>query len=286
VAVFVDASNGCGTELLTRVFNGVANLSFTSINTAWTDAWAHEPNPLVAANMVPTQSGVQAGRFDLGACFDGDADRCMFSDETGALVGCDHLTAALASTFLQRHPGAAVGYDLRSSKAVAEAVVAAGGQPVMAKVGHVNIKKLLRDTGAVFAGELSGHFYFRENACCDSGAITLAIVAGVVSRAGQPLSALIAPHRKYPQSGERNFRHADIPSLLAQLETSFAPGAEVHKLDGLTLDAWSQAGWWINIRASNTEPLLRLNAEARDESTLTALLTRLLPLLGDEDHGH
>ncbi len=286
VRVFVDASNGCGTTLLEKVFANVPNLEVVSINTAWTDQWAHEPNPLVAENMVPTQNGVRAGGFDLGACFDGDADRCMLTDETGATIGCDHLTAALAGHFIKLNPGAGIVFDLRSSKAAEEAVVAAGGAAHISAVGHVNLKKLLRDTHSVFGGELSGHFYFRDNSFADSGAITLAVAVGIISRSGQKLSSYINPHRKYPQSGEINFTCEDKAGVIAALKKDYASQGKLFELDGLSIDAWDKAGFWFNVRASNTEPVLRLNAEAKTAEGLAALLAALKPRLGHEAHGH
>ncbi len=286
VRVFVDASNGCGIALLDKVFANVPNLEVVSINTEWTDQWAHEPNPLVPENMVPTEQGVKAGGFDIGACFDGDADRCMLTDETGASIGCDHLTAALAGHFLKETPGAGIVFDLRSSKSAEEAILAAGGVPHMSSVGHVNIKKLLRDTDSVFGGELSGHFYFKDNSFADSGAITLAVVVGIISRSGAKLSSLINPHRKYPQSGEINFTCEDKAGAIAAIKTDYASQGKVFELDGLSVDAWEAKGFWFNLRASNTEPVLRLNAEAKTKEGLAQLMAALKPRLGVEAKGH
>ncbi len=286
VRVFVDASNGCGIALLDKVFADVPNLEVVSLNTEWTDQWAHEPNPLVPENMVPTEQGVKAGGFDIGACFDGDADRCMLTDETGASIGCDHLTAALAGHFLEETPGAGIVFDLRSSKSAKEAILAAGGKPHMSSVGHVNIKKLLRDTDSVFGGELSGHFYFKGNSFADSGAITLAIAIGIISRSGVKLSSLINPHRKYPQSGEINFTCEDKAGAIAALKADYASQGKVFELDGLSVDAWEAKGFWFNVRASNTEPVLRLNAEAKTAEGLAQLMAALKPRLGVEAKGH
>lgn len=286
VRVFVDASNGCGTTLLEKVFSGVPNFEAVSINTEWTDQWAHEPNPLVPENMKPTEDGVKAGGFDLGACFDGDADRCMLTDEKGAAIGCDHLTAALAGYFLEKTPGAGIVFDLRSSKAAEEAIRALGGVPHMSSVGHVNIKKLLRDTDSVFGGELSGHFYFKDNSFADSGAITLAIAIGLVSRSGKPMSSFVAPHLKYPQSGEINFTCEDKAGVLAALKKDYGAKGKMFELDGLSIDAWGTEGYWFNVRASNTEPVLRLNAEAKTKEGLAQLLAALKPRLGHEAKGH
>lgn len=301
--VFVDASNGCGIALLDKVFTNVKNLEIITTNAEWTNDWAHEPNPLVAENMVPTQDGVQKHSADLGACFDGDADRCMLVDDASELCGCDHLTAWLAHHFIalnrtdpaSKKPTSIV-YDLRSSKVVPETIKALGAEPAIAKVGHVNIKAKLRETGGIFGGELSGHFYFRDNAYADSGAITLAAALGVLSQGDQKLSDAIAPFRKYPQSGEINFENDDKEGTLADLKKTYGDqGADIMELDGVTIDMWDKetggaagggGGFWFNVRASNTEPLLRLNAEAKDEKTLAELLEAIKPRMGKESAGH
>lgn len=297
--LFVDCSNGMGTTLLDKVFRGIENLEVIAVNDVYTDQWAHEPNPLVAENMVPTQEGVKEHGCDLGACFDGDADRCMLVDDKGEACGCDHLTAWLADVFVKQHPGKAIVYDLRSSKVVEETIRGLGVSPVRSKVGHVNIKAALRGapgnpgSDGSFGGELSGHFYFKDNSYADSGAILLAVALGVLGSSDKPLSELIAPYRKYPQSGERNFTCEDKDAVLAALKADFADGADlIDELDGITVDCWSghcsamPGGWWFNVRASNTEPLLRLNAEAEDAATLEALLEKLTPRLGVPAVGH
>jgi phosphomannomutase len=286
--VFVDASNGMATTLLPKVFAAIPNVEVVHVNAEYVDKWAHEPNPLVAANVVPTQQGVKQHGADLGACFDGDADRCMLVDDQGAICGCDHLTALLAGHFLAKEPGSAIVYDLRSSKVVPETIAALSGKPAISKVGHVNIKALLRETDGIFGGELSGHFYFKHNNFADSGAITLAVALSVLGQSDQPLSKLIAPYRKYPQSGEQNFKAEDKAGIIAGLKSDFGRGGKITELDGVSIDQWDAAGkgWWFNVRASNTEPLLRLNAEARDAATLEALLADLTPRLGEPDHGH
>ena len=286
--VFVDASNGCGGVLVEKIFSDVPHLTVESINTRMGLPWAHEPNPMLPEGIDPTSEGVIAGEFDLGAAFDGDADRCMLVDENGKPVPCDLLTAALAGHFLQQHPGASIGYDLRSSRSAKDAIVAAGGTPVECKVGHVNIKAALRETGAVFAGELSGHFYYKDNACCDSGAITLAIVLGWLSRQDQEvgLSTLIAAHHSYAHSGECNFEIEDKEAALNVIEQTYGDKGRVFDLDGKTIDAWENHGYWFNVRASNTEPLLRLNAEAKNEALLQTLLKALAPMLGTPVSGH
>ncbi len=284
--LFVDASNGMAGKLVPQVFDGVENLEIIKLNFEITGSFVHDPNPLVAENMVPTQEGVREHGAHLGACFDGDADRCMLVDENGATIGCDHLTAWLAGHFLKSHPGSTIIYDLRSSKSVQEAIESAGGTPAKSRVGHVFMKALLRETDGVFGGELSGHFYFKGNNFADSGAILLAVALGVLAENDQPLSSLIKPYQKYPQSGEINFRTEDKDAVLAGLKRDHADGAEIDELDGVTIDCFKTRGWWFNVRASNTEPLLRLNAEAKDAETLETLLGELKPRLGEVAVGH
>jgi phosphomannomutase len=292
VSVYIDASNGCATTTVPKVFDGIPNLTIHKENFEYTDQWVHEPNPLVAANVQPTIDGVRKHGCDLGACFDGDADRCMLVDNEGQIIGCDHLTAWLASHFAAvdrtdpAHSGkTAIVYDLRSSKVVAETVQGLGGMSIMSKVGHVNMKANLRRNDAVFGGELSGHFYFRDNAFADSGAITLAVALAVLAQSDKPLAEQIAPFRKYPQSGEINFIAEDKQGIIDGLKADH-PDAEIIELDGVTIDCFDSKGWWFNVRASNTEPLLRLNAEAKDQATLDKLLADLTPKLGEIDHGH
>ncbi|MEO0586087.1 MAG: phosphomannomutase/phosphoglucomutase, partial [Planctomycetota bacterium] len=291
VSVYIDASNGCATTLVPKVFEGIPNLTIHKENFEYTDQWVHEPNPLVPANVQPTIDGVKKHNCDLGACFDGDADRCMLVDDAGQIIGCDHLTAWLAGHFAAQDKAASkplsIVYDLRSSKSVEESVTALGGKPVVSKVGHVNLKANLRENDAVFGGELSGHFYFRDNAYADSGAITLAVALSVLAQSDSKLSDQVAPFRKYPQSGEINFVAEDKVGIMQGLKDTYGPTADaVLDLDGVTIDCFNAKGWWFNVRASNTEPLLRLNAEAKDEATLKALLDELTPKLGEVDHGH
>ncbi len=285
IKVAIDASNGMGGKLVPKVFDGLDGLEIIPINFEITGSFVHEPNPLEAKNMKPTQDAVVDHGANLGACFDGDADRCILCDENGQIIGCDHLTAMLVSHFVGGKSDETIVYDLRSSKALEEAIRAAGATPRKGKVGHVFMKEALRDSGGVFGGELSGHFYFRDSFYTDSGAITFAAVLSVLGQTKQPLSALIRPFKRYPQSGEINFRVDDKDAVLKAMEEKFA-SAEISKLDGVSIDQWDDEGFWFNVRASNTEPLLRLNAEAKDAEKLDALLGELRPMLGTEDSGH
>lgn len=292
IKLYIDASNGMAGKLVPKVFDGVENLQIIPLNFEITGSFVHEPNPLKAENMEPTQAGVKEHGADLGACFDGDADRCMVTDDQGRIVGCDHLTALLAHHFADQErtrPQAGrpcVVYDLRSSKVVAEELEQLGAAGKRSRVGHVFMKAMLRENESVFGGELSGHFYFRDNYYADSGAIALAAILSVLSASDQTMSQLIDPLRRYPQSGELNFRVEDKDAVKAQLQQTYQDADEIDELDGVTIDCFKSKGWWFNVRASNTEPLLRLNAEAKDQATLEALLKEVEPLLGEPDEGH
>lgn len=292
--VVVDASNGMAGTMCPKVFgkngSGVPGLTIVELNFENSKGqFVHEPNPLVAANLKQLQDSVVKERADLGICFDGDADRCVVVDERGSIVGCDHLTAVLAKHFLADSPGAAVVYDLRSTRAVEEEIRAAGGRPLRGRVGHVFMKALLAESRGVFGGELSGHFYFRDNFNADSGAIAMATVLSVLAKSGKKMSELIKPVARYVQSGEINFEIEDKDGALAKLKQAYGPGtaanASIDDLDGVTIDCFSSKGWWCNVRKSNTEPLLRLNAEAKSQATLDRIIAELAPVLGKRvDH--
>jgi phosphomannomutase len=286
--IVVDASNAMAGTMIPRVLGArgrdVPGLELIEINFDNTSGeFAHEPNPLVRDNLRQTQDAVLEHKADLGFCFDGDADRCMVVDERGSIVGCDHLTALLARRFLKQRPGGAVVYDLRSSRAVPEEIERAGGRPVRGRVGHVFMKQAMAREGAIFGGELSGHFYFSDNYNADSGAIAMAAVLTVVAQTGKSLSKLIAPIARYSQSGELNYEVADADDAMLDLEAEFGPGSahggSIDRLDGVTIDCFERHGWWLNVRKSNTEPLLRLNAEARDDDTLRAAMELVEPIL-------
>ncbi len=277
VRVVVDASNGMAGTMFPRVFGDVEGLKITRLNFEnSTGTFVHEPNPLIESNLEQLRERVLAVEADFGVCFDGDADRCMVVDERADIVSCDLLTAWLAQGFLRDRPGAAVVYDLRSSKALGEMITEAGGRPVKSRVGHVFVKQAMAENDAVFGGELSGHFYFRDNFFADSGAIAFAAIASALVRAGTPISAQIAPARRYVHSGEINFQTDDKHAALADLKRAYR-GAKIEELDGVTLD---MGKWWCNVRMSNTEPLLRLNLEGPDRKTVDARVEEIAEYLG------
>lgn len=273
--VVVDASNGMGGRMFPAVF-GDADIEIVPLNFEITGRFAHPPNPLIEANLQPTKDAVLAEGADLGICMDGDADRCMFVDERGQTVRCDLMTALLAPHFLADSPGAMVVYDLRSSRVVADEIRAAGGVPRRERVGHAFIKKAMADGHGVFGGELSGHFYFRDNYNCDSGAIAFATAITVLSAQDRPFSELITPLKRYFHSGEINFEVEDKQAKMAEVTEAFAD-AEIDRLDGVTCQ---YDDWWCNVRPSNTEPLLRLSCEARTPELLKEKLEVLKGILG------
>ncbi len=289
IKIVIDASNGMAGTMIPKIFGkkgeNVPGLEIVELNFDNTKGeFVHEPNPLVASNVAQLQAAVVEHGADVGFCYDGDADRCVAVDEKGRIVGCDHLTAVMAPFFLEQAPGAAVVYDLRSSKAVEEEILKAGGEPVKGRVGHVFMKQELAETQGVFGGELSGHFYFRDNFNADSGAIAMCSLLSQLAQSGKKLSQLVAPVARYAQSGEINFENENKDEALANIIEELGPGsdvdADIEELDGVTLDCFDREGWWCNIRKSNTEPLLRLNAEAKDKATLEKAMAMIEPLLG------
>ncbi len=283
--IVVDGSNGMAGTMMHRVFGrkgaDVDGLEIIELNFDNTKGeFAHEPNPLVEANLESLKQSVIKHKADAGICYDGDADRCVVVDETGTTVGCDLLTAILVPHFLAQRPGSSVAFDLRSSKAVVEEIEKAGGTPVRSRVGHVFMKQALADHDGCFGGELSGHFYFADNFNADSGAIAFATVATVLSSTDKTMSELIAPVKRYAQSGEINFENEEKDAALDELREEFGDVADIDELDGVTIDCFESDGWWCNVRKSNTEPLLRLNLEAKTKETVDRMVGRISPMLG------
>ncbi len=278
--VAVDASNGMAAKMVPAIF-GDLPIEIVAINMTYDGTFKHEPNPLVEDNLQELKELILSSGADVGVCFDGDADRLMMIDEKGKSISCDLTTALMVPYFLKDNPGSAIVYDLRSSWVVQEEILAHGGTPRRERVGHSFMKKTLRDSHAVFGGELSGHFYYRDSFYADSGMVTFAHMLNVLSRADKPVSELIAPLRKYYASGEINFRVDDKEAMLRELKSKYGDG-EIDDLDGLTVQF---KDWWFNVRPSNTEPFLRLNVEAKSEDLLAEQLKSLEELLG-EPVGH
>jgi len=214
---------------------------------------------------------------DLGVAFDGDADRCFFVDDTGEFVPGDFATALFAQNVLENEPGATVIYDVRASWAVPETIEHAGGTALVNRVGHAFIKERMRQVGAAFAGEVSGHYYFRDFSQADTGVVPFLVMLERISTGGTKLSELLRPFReRYFITGELNSPVTDVPAKLVELEERFGPDGGVSHLDGLSVEA---ADWHFNVRPSNTEPLLRLNLEATTAAMMAAKRDEVLALI-------
>jgi phosphomannomutase len=259
--VVVDAANGMGGRMLDPVLDRLPQIDAVRCYFEPDGSFPnHEPNPLLPENREFIVAKVREEKADLGIAFDGDADRCFFVDETGEFVPGDFVTALFSETFLVKEPGAKIIYDVRASWAVPHTIEQAGGTALMNRVGHAFIKHRMRETGAVFGGEVSGHYYFRDFSRADSGIIPALLMLEYVSKQGKPLSEILRPYREhYFITGEINTRVSDVAAKLEQLEKHFSAQGEVTHLDGLSVDA---EDWHFNVRPSNTEPLLRLNLEA------------------------
>ncbi|MEO5878270.1 MAG: phosphomannomutase/phosphoglucomutase [Streptosporangiaceae bacterium] len=277
--VVVDAGNGMGGYTVPAVFDGlpltVVPLYFELDGTFPN----HEANPIEPANLRDLQAAVLAHGADLGLAFDGDADRCFAVDERGEIVSPSAITALVATRELAKHPGADIVHNLITSRAVPEIIREHGGVPVRTRVGHSFIKKTMADTGAVFGGEHSAHFYFRDFWFADSGMLAaLHVLAALGEQDSRTLSDLLREYDRYVASGEINSEVADQAGRAEAVRAAFAgrPGVTVDELDGTT---YTTAGWWFNLRASNTEPLLRLNAEAADSQTMIAIRDEVLSIV-------
>ncbi len=227
------------------------------------------PNPMLVENRASTVAAIEASGADMGLAWDGDFDRCFFFDETGAFVEGYYIVGLLASVLLRGEPGGRVVHDPRLTWNTVDIVRRCGGTPVLSRSGHAFIKQVMREVDAVYGGEMSAHHYFRRFAYCDSGMIPWLLMAQILSETGQPLSALVAERvRAYPVSGELNYRVPDAKTAIAAVEARYLPGASgVDRTDGLSLEF---PDWRFNLRSSNTEPLLRLNVEARGSAALMA----------------
>ncbi len=276
LTVVVDASNGCAGHWFPILFGDVRNLTIVPLHFEHAGVFEHDPNPLIAANLADLRAAVKEHRADFGACFDGDADRCVFVDEKAEIIRSDFITALLARGFLEKSPGAAVVYDLRSSRVLKEEIERAGGVPFRQRVGHAFMKKALAENNAVFGGELSGHFYFRDNFYCDSGMLAFVHVLNLLARGPRKLGELVRPLRRLHATGEINFENPDAAGTFEALTRRYADG-RIDDLDGVTVQ---YDDWWFNLRASNTEPLLRLNLEAGAKKLMQEKLAELEPLLG------
>lgn len=277
--VVVDAGNGMAGHTVPSVFEG-SPLDLIPMYFELDGTFPnHVANPLEPANLVDLQREVVATGADIGLAFDGDADRCFVIDERGEAVPPSSVTALVALRELAKEPGATVIHNLITSKAVPELVAEHGGQPVRSRVGHSFVKQLMADTGAVFGGEHSAHYYFRDFWRADTGMLAALHVLAALGQQDAPLSTLAAGYRRYAASGEINSTVRDQADRVRAVRTAFGglPGATVDELDGLSV-AFND-GSWFNLRASNTEPLLRLNVEAADDSAVRELTDQVLAVV-------
>ncbi len=275
--VVIDAANGMAGTMLPPVLD---RLPMVEVVRCYFDPDGsfpnHEPNPLLPENREFIIGKTTTENADFGVAFDGDADRCFFVDDTGDFVPGDFTTALFSELMLGREPGGKVIYDVRASWAVPEAILKAGGVPLINRVGHAFIKQRMREDDAVFGGEVSAHYYFRDFSQADSGTVPFLLMCELVSRRGK-LSAALAPFReRYFITGEINTPVADVPSKLQELEDRFGPEGHVSHLDGLSIEA---DDWHFNVRPSNTEPLLRLNLEARSEQKMESKRDEVLDVI-------
>jgi phosphomannomutase len=268
--IVIDAGNGMGGYTAPAVFqrlNAEVIEMYFELDGTFPN---HEANPIEPANLVDLQKAVKKHKADIGLAFDGDADRCFLVDEKGALVNPSALTALIATRELAKNPGASIIYNLISSRAVKEVVEESGGTAIRSRVGHSYIKKLMAETNAVFGGEHSGHFYFRDFWRADSGMLAALHAIAALGETDSSLSELLKTFNRYHSSGEINSTVNDAASAMKKIEEIYGSGdgVEVDHLDGLTV---SHADWWFNLRASNTEPLLRLNVEASAKSRMESM---------------
>jgi phosphomannomutase len=264
--VVIDAANGMAGVMLPPILERLpidARTYFFEPDGTFPN---HEPNPLLPENREFIVKTTLEEGADLGVAFDGDADRCFFVDDTGEFVPGDFVTALLAESVLAREPGAKIIYDVRASWAVPDTIERSGGEPLINRVGHAFIKQRMRKEGAAFGGEVSGHYYFRDFSQADSGVVPFLLVLELISKRGQKLSELLAPYReRYFLTGELNTPVADVPLKLQELKERFGGEGTISHLDGVSVDA---DDWHFNVRPSNTEPLLRLNLEARSRDLM------------------
>jgi len=281
LTVAVDAGNGMAGHTVPTVFEGLPIETIPLYFELDGSFPNHEANPIDPGNLVDLQQAVIKFSADVGLAFDGDADRCFVVDERGEIVSPSVLTALIAVRELEREPGATVIHNLITSRAVPEIVASHGGTPVRTRVGHSFIKAVMAERGAVFGGEHSGHFYFRDFWFADSGMLAALHVLAALGSQDEPLSRLLAQYSKHVGSGEINSEVSDQPGAMAKVRNVFAgrPGLSADELDGLTITA---PDWWFNLRPSNTEPLLRLNVEADDDAMLARVTNEVLNIVRED----
>jgi phosphomannomutase len=276
LTVVADAGNGMAGHTLPAVL-GTLDLELVGLYTDPDGTFPnHQPNPLEPENLVDAQAAVREHRADLALVFDGDADRCFVIDERGEVVTPSTVTAMIARSELAREPGSTVVCNKITSWSVPEIVRELGGEVVITRVGHTFVKAAMAEHGAIFGGEHSAHYYFRDFWGADTGMLAALHVLALLGRADEPLSALSAEYTRYVPSGELNSTVTDAPAAIARVEEAFAGRGTADHVDGLTV---AGEDWWVNVRPSNTEPLLRLNVEARTQDMMESLRDEVLALI-------
>jgi phosphomannomutase len=276
--VVADTANGMGGLVAPAVFEGLPyelEIMFGELDGTFPN---HPPDPINSENLKALQARVLEVGADVGLAFDGDADRVFLIDEKAQPMSGSTTTAFVAKSILAKNPGASIIYNLICSKSVPEIIIENGGTPIRTRVGHYFIKSVMADTDAVFGGEHSGHYYFRDNYRADSGLIATMVVLEELSRVSEPLSELRKPLERYAASGEINVEVDDPPGTVERVSQAYGE-ADQERVDGLTVDF---GDWWFNLRPSNTEPLLRLNLEAPDEASCKEHLIEVLALMKEE----
>ena len=277
LTIVADTANGMGGYVAPKIFDGLpfeVEIMYPELDGTFPN---HPADPINPANVVDLQRRILETGADIGLAFDGDADRVFLIDEKGQGISGSTTTAMVAASLLDKNPGATILYNVICSKSVAEVIAEHGGVGVRTRVGHSFIKQTMAETNAIFGGEHSGHYYYRENFRADSGIITALVVLELLSRFDGPLSELVRPFNRYAVSGEINTEVADPQATVAAITRHVAAeGAQVDELDGLTAD---YGDWWFNLRASNTEPLLRLNVEASSEEDCARHTAAMIALI-------
>lgn len=272
--IVFDFSNAMVALAGTKIFKKICNAVYLNEKIDGTFP-GHEANPVKEENLVQLKNKVKQEKADFGICFDGDGDRVGLVDENGQTVANDMLTILISKSFLKNNPGEKIVYDLRFSRAVKEEVLASNGKPVFTRVGHSFIKEKMRKEKAIFAGEFSGHFFFRENFFTDSAIIAALKTINLIEEAKKPLSELIKPFKKYWQTGEINFEVEDKDAKIRQVEALFKDG-KISRLDGVTVE---YQDWWFNLRKSNTEPVIRLTLEAGTKQKMQEMKNKITKLI-------
>jgi len=277
--VVVDAGNGMAGLIFPQIFSELG-LKIEGLYLELDGNFPHhEANPLKKENLLDLQEKVRSSRADLGIAFDGDADRVMFVDNEGEIVSADRITLLVALEMLAKYPGETIVYDVRSSRLIREKVTEKGGRAVMSRVGHAFMKEKMRGEQAIFGGELAGHYYFRENFYADNADIATVFILNLLSRQGKGLAEILRPYQIYFSSGEINRRVQDKEAKMKELAQLYSDG-KVSFPDGLLVE---YPDWWFNLRPSNTEPLLRLNVEAKSQEEMERHRDRLLAQIGGSE---